>query len=311
MSHLFASNLLEKDLRQKHIRRKEDRLKHYSEKYNIRRQLRRLGNSPLAADQSCQFAVIGDAEPGRLNLIRRVLDAPSPVFLKQMRVISHLPVDFVVQLGDMVTRATERNFLTFFRTLERSGLKKAFLTVIGNHDRRCPHGVTDSVLYRSIFGRNNYFFDRGPARIIVLDTSDGRLSKRQLRWLEHALKTEKRTLVFTHMPPITDGTIAASHSVLRFSGFTEGAEEFTDIVAKHKADRVYFGHMHGFGTLIHKGVRYVLSGGGGSPLWPSPWIRALHHYLTIRVTPGGIEDTVHTTSGYCFPVESDTGAPLQ
>lgn len=273
--------------------------------YRTRRQLERLEEKERGPGEPFEFAVIGDAEPGRISLHRRMLNRPSVAFQTQLSRIASMPLDFVIQLGDFVTRATARNFLTFFRTLSASGLTQPFLTVIGNHDRHKPRGQAHSNLYRSIFGATNYTFDRGGARFIFLDNSGHRLTYWQLLWLDKVLKPEKRKLVFLHIPPITPETIAATSWLLRFSGFRKGAEDFIRIVTERKVDRVYMGHVHGLGVAELNGVRYVLSGGGGSPLWPglSAWLMRIHHFITVRVSPEGIRETVHTSDGGTFDID--------
>ncbi len=285
--------------------REHKRLGALARPFRTRRQLRRLDDVERGAEEPFEFAVIGDAEPGRISLRHRALNRTSPVLESLLHRIAGIPVDFVIQLGDVVTRATVRNFLTFFRTLLASGLKHPFLTIIGNHDRHKPHGQTPSDLYRSIFGKTNYSFDRGGARFIILDNSNGRLTQAQLRWLDRKLQTEKRKLVFLHIPPITPEIIAVTSKMLRFAGFRKGAEDFVRIVSERKADRVYMGHVHGFGVAELGGVRYVLSGGGGSPMWRglSSWLKSIHHFITVRVSPEGIRETVHTLDGETFDID--------
>ena len=162
---------------------------------------------------------------------------------------------------------------------------------------------TDSDSYRSHFGATNYAFDRGGARFVVLDTSAGRLSPRQLSWLDGQLDTPGRKLVFTHMAPVTPETIAATHPVMKNGGFTQGAEEFVDIVRRRGADRVYVGHMHGFAAFALRGVRYVLSGGGGSPLYPVPWLKRFYHHIMVTVGPEGVRDSVRRLDGTGFTID--------
>ena len=61
-------------------------------------------------------------------------------------------------------------------------------------------------------------------------------------------------------------------------------------------------HVHGLDALDRGGVRYVLSGGGGSPLYPGPVKRRLHHWLEVEVGPDGIVETVHPLRGAPFPL---------
>ncbi|UPT73884.1 MAG: metallophosphoesterase [Elusimicrobiota bacterium] len=101
----------------------------------------------------------------------------------------------------MVSRGTVSNFWGFIKGLISSGIKSPFLTVIGNHDRHKPHGITNDKVYRATFGETNYVFDRGGRRFIVVDSSAGRITPEQLQWLASQLSPEIPTIVFTHIPP--------------------------------------------------------------------------------------------------------------
>jgi 3',5'-cyclic AMP phosphodiesterase CpdA len=221
------------------------------------------------------------------------------VFERQLAAIQNQSVDFSVQLGDMVSRGTPGNFLRFYRKLEGAPAAKPYLTVIGNHDRSRPNGKSDSTLYRSLFGRGNYYFDRGGVRFVALDSSAARLRRSQLRWLALVLDTPMRKVVFTHMPPallrLWGGALA--HGM---GGFRKGAKEFAKLVAAKGVERVYVGHVHAFGVQDYKGVRYVLTGGGGSALFPSGAADRFHHYLTVSVGPWGLQERVHTLDGSSF-----------
>ena len=61
-------------------------------------------------------------------------------------------------------------------------------------------------------------------------------------------------------------------------------------MGKRGVDRVFVGHIHTYGEKEINGVRYVLSGGAGAPLDPSP--RAYFHYVVVTVSPKGVEDRV-------------------
>ena len=49
-------------------------------------------------------------------------------------------------------------------------------------------------------------------------------------------------------------------------------------------------------------MRYVLTGGGGSALFPSGNDDRFHHYLTVEITPAGIRDRVHSLDGKVFAI---------
>lgn len=264
-------------------------------------QLERLERRTRSEFETFQFAVLGDCEPGRF-WISRLLFNRKGVFSRQLEAIQRQSVDFSVQLGDMVSRGLPENYLDFFTQLGAISMTHPYLTVIGNHDRLKPHGKSNSRLYRSIFGRNNYFFDRGGARFVAVDSSDGRISPAQLKWLDRVLETPLRKIVFTHMPPSLLEIWGSFAAAKKLGGFERGAREFADLMGKKEVDRVYMGHVHAFGVQDYKNVRYVLTGGGGSPLFPSGAEDRFYHYLTVSVGPSGISERVHILDGSSFAI---------
>lgn len=275
----------------------------FAKPFKTSAQLERLVRSPRGNDETFSFSLVGDAEPGRFWFTRLLFNfKKQSVFSEFLGRTESEETDFTFQIGDMVSRGTVRKFRNFFSLLSRRIVDKPYLTTIGNHDRRKPHGVTDNKVYRSLFGSTDYYFDHGGARFVVLDTSAGRLSVAQLTWFQAALRTDRRKIVFTHMPPTqlshwTDYPFAKGAG-----GFKLGADEFEGIVSAAGVDRVYVGHIHALGVLDHGGVRYVLTGGGGSPLFPTKIKDVFHHYLKVDVGPEGITETVVKADGERIPL---------
>src|SRR5436309_3004561 len=98
---------------------------------------------------------------------------------------------------------------------------------------RCPSWKTHHQLRRL----------ESSARLVVLDTSEDGLTSAQLKWLRLALSTDKVKLVFMHKPP--DGLW--QWTLGGVGGFTVRSREFMDLMAEKGVDRVYMGHVHGFG----------------------------------------------------------------
>ena len=270
-----------------------------AEPFRTRTQLTKLAQTPRPAGASYRFAVIGDAEPGRFWFWRALFNRDPGVFWKQLAKADRAGADFVLQLGDMVSRGVLRNFRVFFENLRAAAPRTPYLTMIGNHDRRSPHGVSDSRVYRSLFGATSYAFERGGRRFVVLDNSAGRVTAGQLEWLRAVLTTDKPAVVFTHMPPAPLGEWT-DFGRKGSGGFREGADEFMSLMSERKVARVYMGHVHGLGVLVRGGVRYVLTGGGGSPLFPGPVKDRFHHFLTVDDGPDGLVETVHRSDGTSF-----------
>ncbi|PIR18529.1 MAG: hypothetical protein COV48_07030 [Elusimicrobia bacterium CG11_big_fil_rev_8_21_14_0_20_64_6] len=271
-------------------------------------QLSKLAASPRAPGDSFRFAVIGDAEPGRFWFSRRLFNSPG-VFWRLLARADRSGSDFIFQLGDMVSRGTVGNFWPFIRGLFSVGPRTPLLTAIGNHDRHKPHGVTNDRVYRATFGSPDYSFTRGGWRFINVDSSAGRITPAQLKWLEGELDPAVPTVVFTHIPPAPLSEWTDWGRLKGAGGFKEGSASFMKLMAANKVARVYMGHIHGLGVLERDGVKYVLTGGGGSPLYPGPVKRRLHHWLSVEAGPEGLVETVHAADGSSFPLNSVSVQP--
>ncbi|MDE2491242.1 MAG: metallophosphoesterase [Elusimicrobia bacterium] len=281
-----------------------ERLARQAARWRTERQLRLLAHLPTAGGERASFAVLGDVEPSRFWIYRKLFNEEG-VFVRQLEAIQGHRVNFVVQLGDMVSKGEHRRYEAFYRELKgawRGG--RPYLTVIGNHDRSRPNGKSHSSMYRSLFGRSNYFFDHARTRFVVLDSSAKRVTPAQLRWLDMVLTTPLRKVVFTHMPPVHLGLWGGVGRLHALGGFVGGAREFSRVVSANGVSRVYMGHVHAFGVQDHEGVRYVLTGGGGSALFPSGTADRFHHFLTVDVGPDGLRERVHALDGRVFEIPS-------
>jgi 3',5'-cyclic AMP phosphodiesterase CpdA len=296
----------------------------------IAAQLAKLGSSS-AADFT--FGVIGDAEPGRFPWER--IFSPGPrAFTDQMAALQADAPDFIVQLGDFVSEGDVENYRRHVAWMEAAEYVP-LLRCVGNHDRSRPNGDADKNLYDAVFGPRDYFFDRGGWRFVVLDSSDRKVTGAQLAWLKGALSSPARKVIFTHVPPkylkrlkplpavgaLTESAdeFDAAAAENRKSGglhdfftnyFEDGSAEFEDLVEHGNVAAVYMGHIHAFWAADYRGVRYVISGGGGSPLYPLPPgypKEKFAHYMTVAVSPSGLVETVHPYRGSAFvlpPVKS-------
>src|SRR5580704_8060496 len=179
-----------------------EKLARAASRWRTERQLKRLSRLPTAGGDHVSFAVLGDVEPSRFMIFRKLFNQEG-VFAAQMEAIQEQKVNFIIQLGDMVEKGEPHRYENFFLQLKRAWKGgRPYLTVIGNHDRSRPNGKSHSSMYRSLFGKSNYFFDHARTRFVVLDSSAKRVSASQLRWLDKVLETPLRKIVFTHMPPV-------------------------------------------------------------------------------------------------------------
>ncbi len=284
-------------------------------------QLAELAETSRALGDTFTFSIIGDAEPGRFWFERLFPPRGKKVFESQMMEMRSRPHDFVLQLGDFVSRGTNKNYAEFIEKLERVA-DRPFFPLLGNHDRAktYPKEGVDRSLYEATFPGGNpidrntdFSFDRGGYRFVCLDSADGALDAVQLDWLDGVLDTELRTVVATHIPPVylkgrwvkPEEIPAGEFDEEAFEQkvgrgyFTGGAADFARIVAKHRVERVYVGHLHALAYAEFLGVRYVLSGGGGSPLYTFKKMpgRKVSHYIMVEAGPSGLKETIVSYQG--------------
>ena len=286
-------------------------------------QLAKLGASSAA---TFKFGVIGDAELGRFPW-ERIFTPGLNAFTDQMAALQAAAPDFILQLGDFVSEGVPENYLAHVAWMEASA-HVPLLRCIGNHDRSRPNGDADKNLYDAVFGPRDYYFDRGGWRFIALDSSDRKLTGSQLKWLKDALNSPARKVIFTHVPPKylkalkplaavgTLETTSEEYDTMQANDqksggihdfftnyFEDGSAEFDDLVSHGNVAAVYMGHIHAFWAADYKGVRYVISGGGGSPLYPLPPgypKKRFAHYMTVAASPSGLVETIHPYHGSSF-----------
>ena len=213
------------------------------------------------------FAVAGDSRGG---------DA---VYLEILSRVVEDGAVFFVNTGDLVNYGTEDEFQHFSDLM--SNFPIPFFPVAGNHDSH--DGLLDEFLEYSGAPAEHYAFDYRQGHFAVIDSHHGVLRNSELDWLEADLSSTDQPLkvVFLHHPPFDpDGT---DHIMLH------GNEEFMALVEEYGVAYVFAGHIHAYVEGIRNGVRYIITGGGGAPLYSSGHPNAFNHY--VRVTVSGTDVT--------------------
>jgi Icc protein len=223
---------------------------------------------PAPSDGIFRFVVMGDNR-GNYEVLRQLIVGAN----------RERPA-FMINTGDLVSQGKRSEFKRFLRVIRQS--HSPYFTVVGNHDVR-NEGLQ---VYHQMFGDENYTFDYAGCRFIILDNSRGRFPDERLQWLDRQLDTPLKKFIFMHKPPAVGNWGKAFDA----SPWRENADRFTELAGQRRVDRVFVGHIHAYGEKEIKGVRYVLSGGAGAPLDPSP--HAYFHYVLVTVSPKGVEDQV-------------------
>ncbi len=213
-----------------------------------------------------------------------------------MRAIRREGADFVVHTGDLVSDGSrEANWQKFF-TIERDVLRNAvWVPVVGNHEIRRPSrvGIENFRHYVHVEEDSprpelDYSLHYSNVRMILANAFDNWSSPRMRAWLEGQL-TRARTegpddfvLVVLHWGMHSSGPHGENTS-LRAAGLA-------DLFRRHNVDLVVAGHDHIYERGEERGLRYMVTGGSGAPLYKHATTRPYtqvfarqHHYVRVDV----------------------------
>jgi hypothetical protein len=224
-----------------------------------------------------RFVVIGDWGTG--------LDSSARVAKRMCKWRKNHRFDLVLTTGDNIYpdgAATyfDDNFFDPFSCLLEDGVR--WRSALGNHDVITANGRPE--LDEPAFGMRarNYVTRLSGVRFVVANSNDIRR-----RWLRRKLGAEEGdlwTVVSFHHPVFSPGE----------HGSTPGfADWMPKLFARKGVDLVVNGHDHLYGrTRPVRGVRYVVTGGGGATFYAchdEPKVvvcKRRHHFLYVRVTAG-------------------------
>jgi 3',5'-cyclic AMP phosphodiesterase CpdA len=174
----------------------------------------------------------------------------------------------------------------------------SFRAVLGNHDFATDKGRPE--IEEDAFGMpgHRYRWRLGPVRFLMFDSNQ--TGRRATRWLRDRLKDAAGapwTIVVMHHPVYSGGT---GH------GSTPGFDQkFSRRFARRGVDLVLQGHDHVYSLARKRGVTYIVTGGGGAPLYgcaeplPAPVksCESSHHFLDLRAAVDDLTVTAVAADG--------------
>jgi predicted phosphodiesterase len=195
-----------------------------------------------------------------------------------------LDPDFLLHTGDLVAHGHSAGEWGSFFEIEQELMAHAPLfPVLGNHEG-------NSRLYFDLFylpgNERWYTFDYGNARFVCLQV-DGSARftphSEQYAWLEETLATNVQPWLFVgfHVPPYTSVYDRLEGNVRR---------TLTPLFERYGVDVVLNGHKHNYERNEVNGITYVVTAGGGAPLYamqerePTQAAFALaHHFVLLEI----------------------------
>ncbi len=227
-------------------------------------------------DSPFQFAIIGDSRDGE------------KIYAQLLQQILARKPKFILHLGDMVSIPNERNWKEFFE-LSKS-VDVPFFPVVGNHDT----GVTrrGEEMYRKQFvfpeGRPYYGFRAGGALFVALDSETGRgkILEDQWAWLENELSSSKEAfrLIFLHRPLFVPAdSFKKGYAMDKYPADRDNLHR---LFMKASVKAVFEADDHRYDRRTKDEISYVITGGGGAPIYTLQERGGYFHYLWMSMEKG-------------------------
>ncbi len=243
----------------------------------------RLHTAPAAdtpVEGRLAFLVYGDNRTG--HEVHRALVA---------RMAGEPEVRFLVHTGDFVeVGGRPADWQRYFDLAAPLLAKAPIYPTLGNHELYGPGGQRRYQRYFAPGSRVAWrAWTHGPVRFLSLDSNDDlEADGPQLRWLRAQLDASRDDpsvrflIVFAHQGPLSSGR-HGDHPRMAALGL---ARE----LSAAGVDLVLAGHDHMYERGEAEGLKYVITGGGGAPLYDTNRHRpgqqsfqVRHHYLRMAV----------------------------
>ena len=228
---------------------------------------------------------------------------------------------FIVQTGDLVEDSSDATQWTTFDNAIQPVRDNhiAYYPANGNHDTASSRLIKEILdpVQAGYDGKNYYRFDVQGLCFLALDTESlykgakDKKANKQYHWLETQLQqasVEKLFIIpFFHRALYSVGRHRNENTALR--------EWLHPLFQQYGVRLVFQGHDHLYYRTMHDGITYVVTGGGGAPLYdieqelqPGEKARKAHHLCVAELNTGDIHITVYEVEG--DPKKKDPVEPI-
>lgn len=199
--------------------------------------------------------------------------------------------DFVLHTGDLVSDGSNPDdWPPFFDVINTLAANHTYYPCLGNHEDNSQYYYD----YFALPGNERWYsFDYGQVHFIVLDTNDYTTymqGSAQYQWLKNDLMANqedwKFIFVMFHQPPYS-GTNRDPNYLIR--------NTLVPLFEQYGVDLVFNGHDHYYCHSFKNNIHYVVTGGGGAPLYDPyengdrEWIiyaESTYHFIQVSVDNG-------------------------
>ena len=250
-------------------------------------------------------------------------------------------LSFVLNTGDLVSRGSVlEHWKSFFRATEPLMRETYYVPCLGNHE----DNAAEYFDFFDLPGNEEHFsFNWGNVHFVALNTEapdvpDGIDESaesslwnseimwdyfgKQRAWLDEDLGRNYGAdffVVFFHVP-MYDTKLSRREPQI------EIRKAFDDVVEKHRVELVLTGHTHNYQHHVKDGTHYIVTGGGGAPLYEiedgvgpdavgvtTVKQEKVHHFCVVEVNGGRMHIQAIRVDGSPiedFSLESRAGARL-
>ncbi|WP_332370034.1 metallophosphoesterase family protein [Thermococcus kodakarensis] len=201
------------------------------------------------------------------------------VFFKIRDAINKENGAFVIDSGDLVYSGTIYQWEELMKAWKWN---KPVFVAVGNHE----YNGESVNIYHYYFGPTDYAFSLGGYRYIFANNvmNGYRLTDEQWAWLEKELERAKergeRPVIVMHAPPY-DPRPSDEHTL-----DPSDAKKLLELMREYNAFGI-FGHIHVYWYGTYEGVPFVITGGGGAPLYAKPEEGGFYHYVRLFMRDDG------------------------
>jgi acid phosphatase type 7 len=186
--------------------------------------------------------------------------------------LSILDPEIIIDTGDYTTDGTNASGWDpqFFTPTKDVISRSCLFSAIGNHEGNALNYISYFYPPTDTSGSKRYYsFDYAQAHFSVVDvTTTYGVGTPQYAWLAADLagnKNKQWLFVAFHNPPYSSGAHGPDASV---------QSQLCPLLEQNGVDMVFNGHDHDYEHALVNGVHYIVTGGGGAPLYavsPHSW----------------------------------------
>lgn len=263
---------------------------------------------PVAGEVTFRTSTPGDPTAGTHFIVYGDDRSDPETHAAIVRLMGQIPSDFLVNTGDIVADGASGSDWQSFFDVEAPLLRDHPLFLcIGNHELYDDEAGANFARYFGFFGPGGvprpYGTERvGDVRFFFLNGMHDWSSGEERDWLEHALTSADAEpglvwrVAVVHHGPWSSGPHGPNRRLVE--------ARVPELLAAHKVDLLLSGHDHIYERGDAGGTKYLISGGGGAPVYklgsPTPTTRkaeSVYHFIEVTTTANDLRIVAHRGDG--------------